>query len=144
MGDDIQPSHPLLLPSAPALSLSQHQGLFFASGCQSIGASASTSVLPMNIQTRLSYKKPESGSLGNETSRRAEKQNHMPGRSASVSFGSERPTPRLSKKRHQARGMRKLSAPRIVPLYPSVIKPTSHPFQLGQAFRQVCGCVCLQ
>ena len=52
--DAIQPSHPLLIPS-PAFSLSQHQGFFpmswlFASGSQSIGASASTSVLPMNIQ----------------------------------------------------------------------------------------------
>ena len=42
-------------PSAPALSLSQHQGLFsvswlFASGGQSIRASASASVLPVNIQ----------------------------------------------------------------------------------------------
>ena len=26
--DTIQPSHPLSLPSPPALSLSQHQGLF--------------------------------------------------------------------------------------------------------------------
>ena len=28
VGDAIQPSHPLLSPSPPALSLSQHQGLF--------------------------------------------------------------------------------------------------------------------
>ena len=47
-----QLSHPLLSPS-PALSLSQHQGLFqwlnsLQSGGQSIGASVS--VLPMNIQ----------------------------------------------------------------------------------------------
>ena len=47
--DPIQPSHPLSSPSPPALNLSQHQGLFlmsqlFASGGQSIGASASTSV----------------------------------------------------------------------------------------------------
>ena len=28
VGDDIQPSHPLLSPSSPAFSLSQHQGLF--------------------------------------------------------------------------------------------------------------------
>ena len=38
--DAIQPSHPLSPPSPPALSLSQHQGLFqrvsFASGSQSI------------------------------------------------------------------------------------------------------------
>ena len=28
VGDAIQPSHPLLSPSSPALNLSQHQGLF--------------------------------------------------------------------------------------------------------------------
>ena len=28
VGDAIQPFHPLLSPSPPALSLSQHQGLF--------------------------------------------------------------------------------------------------------------------
>ena len=28
VGDAIQPSHPLLSPSLPALNLSQHQGLF--------------------------------------------------------------------------------------------------------------------
>ena len=28
VGDDIQPSHPLSLPSTPAFNLSQHQGLF--------------------------------------------------------------------------------------------------------------------
>ena len=54
-GDAIQSSHPLSSPSPPALNLSQHQGLFkwvssFASGGQSIGVSASTSVLPMNTQ----------------------------------------------------------------------------------------------
>ena len=53
--DAIQPSHPLSSPSPPALNLSQHQDLFpmsqfFESGGQSIRASASTSVLPMNIQ----------------------------------------------------------------------------------------------
>ena len=52
--DATQPSYPLSSPSTPALNLSQHQGLFqsplFASGGQSIGASASTSVLPMNTQ----------------------------------------------------------------------------------------------
>ena len=53
--DAIQPSHPLLSPSPPGLNLSQHQGLsqwvsFLKSGGQSIGASASASVLPMNIQ----------------------------------------------------------------------------------------------
>ena len=53
ISDAIQPSHPLLFPS-PAFSLSQPQGLFYelalASGGQSIGASASASVLPVNIQ----------------------------------------------------------------------------------------------
>ena len=53
--DAIQSSHPLLPPSPPALNASQHQGLFqwtglFASGGQSVGASASASLLPMNIQ----------------------------------------------------------------------------------------------
>ena len=51
--DAIQVSHPLSSPSPPALNLSQHQGLFqwvCSSGGQSIGASASASVLPMNIQ----------------------------------------------------------------------------------------------
>ena len=45
---------PLSSPSPLALNLSQHQGLFqwvnSASGGQSIGASASASVFPMNIQ----------------------------------------------------------------------------------------------
>ena len=55
VGDAIQPSHPLLSPSAPAPSPSKHQSLFpmsqvFTSGGQSIGVSASTSVLPMNTQ----------------------------------------------------------------------------------------------
>ena len=55
VGDAIQPSHPLSSPCPPAFNLSQHQGLFlmswlFASGGQSIGASASASVLPINIQ----------------------------------------------------------------------------------------------
>ena len=58
VSDAIQPSHPLLSPSPPALNLSQHQGLFkwvssfelTASSDQSIGVSASTSVLPMNTQ----------------------------------------------------------------------------------------------
>ena len=48
--DTIQPSHPLSSPSPPAFNLSQHHGLFRWSGGQSIGASASPSVLPMNIQ----------------------------------------------------------------------------------------------
>ena len=48
----IQPSDPLSSPSPSAFNLSQLQGLFqlFASGGQSIGASASASVLLMNIQ----------------------------------------------------------------------------------------------
>ena len=59
VGDAIQPSHPLSSPSPPAFNHSQHQGLFqwvsslrqfSASGGQSIGVSASASVLPMNIQ----------------------------------------------------------------------------------------------
>ena len=45
----IQPSRPLLAPSLAAFNLSQHQYLFTSSG-QSIGASASASGLPMNIQ----------------------------------------------------------------------------------------------
>ena len=53
-GDAIQPSHPLSSPSPPEFNLSQNQCLFksqfFASSGQSIGASASASVLPMNIQ----------------------------------------------------------------------------------------------
>jgi len=56
MSDAIQTSHPLLPPSPPALNLSQHQGLFqwanSVSGGQSIGLSASASVLPVNIQGR--------------------------------------------------------------------------------------------
>ena len=55
VGDAIQPSHPLSAPSPPTFNLSQHQGLFqmsqlFASGGQSIGVSASASVLPVNTQ----------------------------------------------------------------------------------------------
>ena len=78
VGDVIQPSCPLSSPSPPAFNLSQHRGKdffvckksflyihslyvkilhttfvmswLFASGCQSIGTSASSSVLPMNIQ----------------------------------------------------------------------------------------------
>ena len=54
VGDALQPSHPLSSPSL-VFSLPQHQGLFqwvrlFTSGGQSIGASPSVSVLPMNIQ----------------------------------------------------------------------------------------------
>ena len=54
VSDAIQLSYPLLSPSPPALNLSWHQGLFqwisSASGGQSIGVSASASVLPMNTQ----------------------------------------------------------------------------------------------
>ena len=48
--DAIQPSHPLLPLSPPALNFSQHQG-FFSKSNQTIGASASASVLPMNIHS---------------------------------------------------------------------------------------------
>ena len=52
--DAIQPPHLLSSPSPPAFNLSQHQYFpvcqFFPSGGQSIGASASASVLQMNIQ----------------------------------------------------------------------------------------------
>ena len=53
--DGIHPAHPLSSPSPPTFNLSQHQGFFpvsqlFSSGGQSIGASASASVLPVNIQ----------------------------------------------------------------------------------------------
>ena len=53
VSDAIQPSRPLLSSSPPAFNLAQHQGQmsqFFTSGGQSIGVSASASVLPMNIQ----------------------------------------------------------------------------------------------
>ena len=55
IGDTIQPSHPLSSPSPSVFNLSQHWCLFpvsqlFSSGGQNIGASASASVLPMNIQ----------------------------------------------------------------------------------------------
>ena len=55
--DAIQPFHPLLPSSLLALNLSQHQRSFlmsqlFVSGGQSIGVSASASVLPMDIQGR--------------------------------------------------------------------------------------------
>ena len=52
--DAIQPSRPLLSPFPPAFNLPSirvfSMSQFFASGGQSIGASASASVLPMNIQ----------------------------------------------------------------------------------------------
>ena len=55
VGDAIQPSHPLSPPSPPAVSLSQHQGLFQGVSfshqvAKVLGVSASASVLPMNIQ----------------------------------------------------------------------------------------------
>ena len=55
VGDAIQPSHPLSSPSPPAFQSFPASGSFpmsqfFTSGGQSIGASASASVLPMNIQ----------------------------------------------------------------------------------------------
>ena len=54
VGDTIQPSHPLLYPSPPALNASQHQSFpmsqLFAWGDQSTGVSASVSSLPKNTQ----------------------------------------------------------------------------------------------
>ena len=55
VGDANQPSHPLSSPSLPAPNPAQHQSLFpmsqlFTWGGQSIGVSASASVLPMNTQ----------------------------------------------------------------------------------------------
>ena len=55
VGEAIQPSHPLSSPSPPAFNRSQHlrvfsMSQFFAQGGQSIGVSASASVLPVNIQ----------------------------------------------------------------------------------------------
>ena len=56
--DDTLPPPPL--PSPPAFNLSQHQGLFqcqpFTSGGQSIGASASASLLPVNIPDWFSFR----------------------------------------------------------------------------------------
>ena len=54
VSDAIQPSHPLLSPSPPALNLSQNQGLFLwassSNQMSNIGVSASASALPVNIQ----------------------------------------------------------------------------------------------
>ena len=55
VGDAIQPSHPLSCPSPPAPQSFPASGSFqmcqlFASGGQSIGISASTSVLQINTQ----------------------------------------------------------------------------------------------
>ena len=61
VGNAIQPSHPLLPPSPLTLNLSQHQSFFppvswlFESGGQSIGASASACVLPVNILCGLHF-----------------------------------------------------------------------------------------
>ena len=52
VSDTIQPSHPLLPPSLPALNLSLPQSFplswLFNSGGQSIGTSATASIIPMN------------------------------------------------------------------------------------------------
>ena len=55
VNDGIQPSHPLSSPSPPAPNPSQHQSLFqmsqlFTWGGQSIGVSASVTVVPKNTQ----------------------------------------------------------------------------------------------
>ena len=53
VSDAIQPSHPLSCPSPSALNLSASRSFpmsQFTSGGQSIGSSASASVLPVNIQ----------------------------------------------------------------------------------------------
>ena len=54
VGDAIQPSHPLSPPSLPSISRpasrSSPVSQFFTTGGQSIGASASASVLPINIK----------------------------------------------------------------------------------------------
>ena len=55
VGNAFQPSHPLSSTSPPTFNLSQRSGSFqmsqvFSRGGQSIGVSASASVLPMNIQ----------------------------------------------------------------------------------------------
>ena len=61
VGDVIQPSHPLLSPSPPALNLSQHQGLFqWVSSLHQVakvlGASASAWVLQnLNIQLPITF-----------------------------------------------------------------------------------------
>ena len=61
VSDAIQPSHPLSSPSPRAFNLPQHQEFFqmsqfFTSGGQSIGISASTSVLPMNTQELIFFR----------------------------------------------------------------------------------------
>ena len=74
VGEAIQSSHPVSSPSPPAFNLSQHQGLFqwsqfFTSGGQSIGASASASVLPMNIQDWFLFRLTDLISLKSKESR---------------------------------------------------------------------------
>ena len=58
VGDAIQPSHPLSSISPPAFNLSQHRGLFqcqfFTPGSQSVGISASASVLPISAYCMIS------------------------------------------------------------------------------------------
>ena len=59
--DGLQPSYPLSSPSPPVLKLCQRQGSFpvsqpFASGGQSVGASALTSVLPMEYSGLTSFR----------------------------------------------------------------------------------------
>ena len=60
VSDAIQPSYPLSSPSPPAFILQASGSFpviqFFTSGGQSIGVSASASVLPMNIQDWYVYK----------------------------------------------------------------------------------------
>ena len=51
IGDAIQTSNPLLPSSPSAFNLSQHQDQLFTSGGQSIRASTSASILPVNIQS---------------------------------------------------------------------------------------------
>ena len=59
VGDAIQPSHPLSSPSPPAFNISHHQGFFqcqfLALDGQSIGVSASTSVLPRLSSFRMDW-----------------------------------------------------------------------------------------
>ena len=50
VSDSIQPSYLLSSPSPPSFNLSQHLSQLFASNGQSIGVSALSSVLSMNIQ----------------------------------------------------------------------------------------------
>ena len=61
VGDAIQPSHPLLSPSPPAFSLSQHQGLFtWVRSSHQVAKvlefSAATSVLPLEVIGRTDWK----------------------------------------------------------------------------------------